>query len=207
VNFIKFGVFVSVVVLNVLIAGTAYSDPVYSDTYVDRGAPPPVQPEDVPKNPSGLGILIVPNCNPIHFQTNSDMAPYGAGGSGMGLACNPSDLSGPSQNPANVQSQAEQDTSQPPPTNSAYFYGGSSLSSPERPNGGGIYPQLYPPNSSQGTIEYNSGTGKDHGEGAQSSIAGINPQPGENMAQANPEGPSGNVAPNVTQQAGQVASH
>jgi hypothetical protein len=178
-KFVKFSLFVSIVAMIVLIAGPVYGD---SD------------------NPSGLGVLIVPNCSPIHFQESSSMAPYGAGGSGMGLACNPSDLSGPSQNPANITSEAEKDTSQPPALSSAYAYGSSSLSSPERPNGGGIYPQLYPPNTSQGTIEYNSGTGKDHGEGAQSSIAGINPQLGESMAQANPEGPNGGVAPNVTQQ-------
>jgi len=106
VKLVKFSLFVSIVALVVLFAGNTYSDSTYTDSYIASGNPPPVQPEDVPKSPSGLGILIVPNCNPIHFQTNSDMAPYGAGGSGMGLACNPSDLSGPSQNPANKRSRA-----------------------------------------------------------------------------------------------------
>lgn len=211
-NLVKFSLFVTAMIVQgaviVLIAKPAYSN---SATYSDHQIITPIGEQEVPKQPSGLGILLVPNCDPIRFQENSDMVPYGAGGSGMGLSCNPSDLSGPSQNPAHTTTKAEEDTSQPPPTNSGYFYGGSSLSSPERPNGAGVYPQLYPPNTSQGTIEYSSGSGKDHGQGAQSSIAAIDPksapipgpEPGEYLAGSLPKGWGG--APNEpTQEAGQV---
>jgi hypothetical protein len=155
----------------------------------------------VSQKTGGLGFMIVPMCSPQLVPGNSSAmaAPFGASGTGFNLNCNPSDLSGPSQQAGQMQTQADRDTSQPPPNSSAYFFGGSSLSSPERPNGAPIFPVLYPPNTSQGTLIHPSGTGSLSGAGAQSGIAGINGPPvgigGINITQTSENGAMNGVTP------------
>jgi hypothetical protein len=110
----------------------------------------------------GLGFVLVPNCSPFYGAggPGGSLLPFSGGAMGPVQTCNPSDLSGPSQQAGQAQTLAEQDnTSQPPAGSSSYIYGGSALSSPERPNGGAIFPNLYPPNTSQGSLYHSNGVG------------------------------------------------
>jgi hypothetical protein len=131
--------------------------------------------EDLAQDSGGFGFLLVPNCQNFSPPgTNQAVMPFGAGGTGLNQSCNPSDLSGPSQRAGQIGSLAEEDTKQPPATSSSYIFGGSSLSSPERPNGAPIFPTLYPPNTSVGSLLHPNGTGSMTNEnsylGAQNSV-------------------------------------